>query len=139
MTNPEIADKHLREYYIILRCVALRCIVLYRIVLYRIVSYHIIYYIIYHIILYYIILYYIHSIPPTYFGHTCVHPQGGELQRTYYKNILNNSHLFKVSRTYLTNTIKVTHFTHILHRSGLSLYVCHVMRILILKEHSFCV
>jgi len=28
-----------------------------------------------------LILYYIYSMPPTYYGHTCGHPQGSELQR----------------------------------------------------------
>ena len=37
----------------------------------------------------YIVLYYIHNIPPTCFGQTCGHPQGGAVKRMYYESFLN--------------------------------------------------
>jgi hypothetical protein len=41
-------------------------------------------------------VYYKHSIPPTYFGHSCGNPQGGVLQRMdtfrYYKSKVHGMH-----------------------------------------------
>ena len=36
-----------------------------------------------------VMLCFIHSMPPTCFGYTCVHPHGGALQTIGYKNVSN--------------------------------------------------